>query len=117
MLMQIQIEITKLQRMFAKEYQHIFISLFFSVYRNLSGNDLRNLLLCKSNPLDLHFQVSSSVKLPEAGVVACRLGSLSHVTAPLKMRIYLYSKVVLAGRLTVTKIFIRWIREMRYFSV
>ena len=77
--------------------------------------DLKKIFFCVN--LDLHFQVSSSAKLPEAGVVACRLGSLSHVTAPLKIRIYLYSKVVLEGRLTVTKIFIRWIREMRFFSV
>jgi len=40
---------------------------------------------------------------PEAGVVAWLLGSDSQVTAPLNLRIYLYSKLVLAGSVTVTK--------------
>ena len=47
-------------------------------------------------------QVSLSVKLPEAGVVICMLGSDSQVMAPLYLRMYLYWIEVLAGRFTVT---------------
>ena len=39
---------------------------------------------------------------PLAGVVRALFGSDSHVTAPLNLRIYLYSILVLAGTFTVT---------------
>lgn len=39
---------------------------------------------------------------PVAGLEDERLGSDSQVTAPLYLRIYLYSKLVLAGTETVT---------------
>ena len=42
-------------------------------------------------------------RVPVAGVVFELLGSDSQVTAPLKMRMYLYSKFVFAGRVTVAE--------------
>lgn len=46
--------------------------------------------------------MSVKVKLPPAaGEVDERLGSLSQVTAPLYLRIYLYWNAVLAGMVTV----------------
>ena len=42
------------------------------------------------------------VREPLAPVDLELLGSDSQVTAPLNLRIYLYSKLVLAGRVTVT---------------
>ena len=39
---------------------------------------------------------------PLDGVVICLFGSDSQVTCPLNLRMYLYSMVVLAGRLMVT---------------
>jgi hypothetical protein len=49
-----------------------------------------------------HRQTSLMVMLPLAGEEFERLGSDSQVTAPLNLRMYLYSKEVLAGMFTVT---------------
>lgn len=49
----------------------------------------------------LYRHESFSTKLPDPGVVDCLSGSLSQVTWPLKMRMYLYWNVMLAGKLTV----------------
>ena len=46
-------------------------------------------------------------ELPNEGVVACLLGSLSHVASPLYTRMYLYWNVVFTGSDTVTTMIIR----------
>ena len=49
-----------------------------------------------------YFQTSLMVADPEPGLEYERLGSDSQVTAPLNLRMYLYSKLVLAGMAMVT---------------
>jgi hypothetical protein len=49
-----------------------------------------------------HRQVSARLTFPRAGVVNKLLGSDSHVTLPLNLRMYLYWMSVFAGRLTAT---------------
>lgn len=49
---------------------------------------------------------SFTTMLPDEGVVASLLGPLSHVAAPLYMRMYLYWNVVLAGSNTVPTIIV-----------
>ena len=51
----------------------------------------------------LHRHESFTVNDPLPGVVRALFGSDSHVTAPLNLRIYLYSMFVLAGTFTVTR--------------
>ena len=51
---------------------------------------------------DVYLQVSLVTNVPDAGVVCKLFGSDSQVTTPLKMRMYLYWKSVLAGRVTTT---------------
>ena len=53
-----------------------------------------------------YFQVSLIVCDPSAALVNERLGSDSQVVAPLNLRMYLYSNLVLAGTVTVTVIVI-----------
>ena len=54
--------------------------------------------------------------LPDEGVVASLLGPLSHVAAPLYMRMYLYWNVVLAGSDTVPTIIVYYEQRIRNIS-
>ena len=66
------------------------------------NNNTKAMFTGSSRTLAVYLHVSFSVNDPDAGVVIWLFGSLSHVTAPLLMRMYLYWIVDEAGRLMVT---------------